>query len=54
MQNKLNPELREYFESLPIRVKNEILSLNCRIETLEELKLAAELIEQQDRCCGDL
>ena len=54
MPNKLNPKLHEYFENLPIRIKNEILELNCRIETLEELKLAVELIEQQDRCCGDL
>lgn len=54
MPNKLNPKLHEYFENLPIRIKNEILELNCRIETLEELKLAVELIEQQDHCCGDL
>lgn len=37
-----NPELREYFESLPINVKNQILESGVEIATLGELQQCAE------------
>jgi len=39
-----NPELREYFENLPIDVKNRILESGVEISTLGELMQAAEHI----------
>lgn len=40
-----NPDLREYFESLPIVVKNRILESGVEISTLGELKQCAENIK---------
>lgn len=37
-----NPDLREYFESLPINVKNQILESGVEIATLGELQQCAE------------
>lgn len=37
-----NPELRDYFESLPIGVKNRILEARVPIYTVEQLQKAAE------------
>lgn len=42
-----NPELREYFESLPIEVKNRILKSGVEISTLGELKQCAENLKAQ-------
>ncbi len=50
MSDKLNPRLREEFESLPIAIKNRILEIaNQRIETSEELRRLAERAEKQGR-----
>lgn len=50
MSDKLNPRLREDFESLPIEIKNRILeSITQRIETSEQLRLLAERAEQLGR-----
>lgn len=40
-----NPDLRQYFESLPINVKNQILESGVQIATLGELKQCAEHIK---------
>jgi hypothetical protein len=37
-----NPDLRDYFESLPIDVKNRILESGVEISTLGELMKVAE------------
>ena len=50
----VNPVLREQFERIPIEIKNRILEADVSIETAEELRLCVELIEKQERCCGDL
>ena len=42
-----NPDLRYYFESLPIDVKNKILDSGAEICTLGELKQVAEHLIQQ-------
>ncbi len=41
-----NPDLRYYFESLPIDVKNRILESGVEISTLGELMEAAEHIKE--------
>ncbi len=41
-----NPDLREYFESLPIEVKNQILESGVEISTLGELMQVAEHIKE--------
>ena len=40
-----NPKLREYFESLPIAVKNRILESRIPIYTVEQLQKAAEAMQ---------
>ena len=40
-----NPELRDYFESLPIAVKNRILESLIPIYTVEQLQKAAESMQ---------
>ncbi len=40
-----NPELREYFESLPISVKNRILEARIPIYTVEQLQKAADAMQ---------
>ena len=40
-----NPELRDYFESLPIAVKNRILEARIPIYTVEQLQKAAESMQ---------
>lgn len=42
-----NPELRDYFESLPIGVKNRILEARIPIYTVEQLQKAAESMQNQ-------
>ena len=42
-----NPELRDYFESLPIGVKNRILEARVPIYTVEQLQKAAESMQNQ-------
>lgn len=50
MSDKLNPRLREEFESLPIALKNRILEITTqRIETSEQLRQLAELAKTQGR-----
>jgi hypothetical protein len=44
-----NPSLREYFESLPIQVKNRILESGVEISTLGELMMVAEDVKRQGR-----
>ncbi len=44
-----NPDLREYFESLPIKIKNRILESNVEITTLGELKKVAEHFKLMDK-----
>ena len=44
-----NPELREYFESLPIAVKNRILEERIPIYTVEQLQKAAEAMQPSIR-----
>lgn len=44
-----NPDLREYFESLPIKIKNQILESNVEITTLGELKKVAEHFKLMDK-----
>lgn len=47
---KINPALREQFESLPIEVKNAILESGKIINTKEELNACqAGLLEQEGR-----
>lgn len=41
-----NPDLREYFESLPIEIKNRILESKVEITTLGELMKVAEHFKQ--------
>lgn len=41
-----DPELRNYFESLPIEVKNKILESGVEISTLGELMKVAEHIKE--------
>lgn len=41
-----NPDLRDYFESLPIEIKNRILESKVEITTLGELMEAAEHFKQ--------
>jgi hypothetical protein len=40
-----NPDLREYFESLPIDTKNRILESGAEISTLGELMQIAEHVK---------
>ena len=42
-----NPTLRSRFESLPIELKNEILSRNVHIETLRDLIAVLEDIVRE-------
>lgn len=42
-----NPALRDYFESLPIDVKNRILESGVEIMTLGELMMVAEDVKRQ-------
>lgn len=43
----VNPKLGPKFESLPIELKNEILSRNVHIETLNDLIAILEKIVQE-------
>ena len=43
----VNPTLRSRFESLPIELKNEILSRNVHIETLRDLIAVLEDIVRE-------
>lgn len=51
---KVNPHLREQWESLPIEVKNRLLESDVTIETEEDLHRCVEWLEAQNSCCGDL
>ena len=51
---RINPELRYEFESLPIALKNQILESNVQISTRDELYRMVELLECENRACGDL
>jgi hypothetical protein len=44
-----NPDLRDYFESLPIEIKNQILDSGVEIATLGELMKVAEHFEQMNK-----
>ena len=43
----VNPKLRYHFESLPIDLKNEILSRNVHLETLNDLIAVLEEIVRE-------
>lgn len=43
----INPKLRTQFESLSVDLKNEILSRNVRIETLQDLIGVLEQISSE-------
>ena len=43
----INPKLRTHFESLSVDLKNEILSRNVRIETLQDLIGVLEQISSE-------
>ena len=44
-----NPELREYFESLPIAVKNRSHEARIPIYTVEQLQKAAESMQSSSK-----
>lgn len=44
--SRINPDLRYDFENLPIEVKNSLLEAGVTIETVEDLKQAAERFMQ--------
>ncbi|MCI1965820.1 MAG: hypothetical protein LKJ17_06785 [Oscillospiraceae bacterium] len=44
-----NPDLRNYFESLPIDIKNQILDSGVEIATLGELMKVAEHFDQMNK-----
>lgn len=44
MSSYVSPKLREKFESLPIEVKNAILSRNVRLESIHDLIDVLEII----------
>ncbi|MVB09956.1 hypothetical protein CAFE_06260 [Caprobacter fermentans] len=44
-----NPDLREYFESLPIEIKDRIIESGVEISTLGELEKAAEHFELMNK-----
>lgn len=44
-----NPDLRDYFESLPIEIKDQILKSGVEISTLGELMKVAEHLKQMNR-----
>lgn len=44
-----DPNLRDYFESLPIEIKNRILDSKVEIATLGELMKVAEHFEQMNK-----
>lgn len=44
-----DPNLREYFESLPIEIKDRILESGVEIATLGELMKVAEHFEQMSK-----
>lgn len=43
----INPRLREQFESMPVELKNEILSRNVNLETMNDLMAVLEQIVQE-------
>lgn len=43
----INPQLREQFESMPVELKNEILSRNVTLETMNDLMAVLEQIVQE-------
>ncbi|MGI6269210.1 MAG: molecular chaperone GroEL [Candidatus Howiella sp.] len=47
MMSYINPKLRTQFESLSVDLKNEILSRNVRIETLQDLIGVLEQISSE-------
>ncbi|HOV41364.1 MAG TPA: hypothetical protein PLM59_06195 [Oscillospiraceae bacterium] len=48
MNSYLNPDLRAYFEMLPIEAKNYILQSGVSINTLEDLlKCVDEMLEEK-------
>ncbi|MFU0831386.1 MAG: Glycine dehydrogenase (aminomethyl-transferring) [Oscillospiraceae bacterium] len=44
-----NPDLRDYFNSLPVDIKNQILQSGVEISTLGELMKVAEHFEQMNK-----
>jgi hypothetical protein len=44
-----NPDLREYFNSLPSEIQNRILKSGVEISTLGELMKVAEHFEQMNK-----
>jgi hypothetical protein len=47
LMSYINPKLRTQFESLSVDLKNEILSRNVRIETLQDLIGVLEQISSE-------
>ncbi|MGI6728427.1 MAG: hypothetical protein ACOX4P_07760 [Anaerovoracaceae bacterium] len=45
---KSNPDLKEYFESLPLPIQNALSESGVEITTLGELKQCAEHMMQND------
>lgn len=43
----INPQIRAQFESMPIELKDEILSRNVNLETMSDLMAVLEQIVQE-------
>lgn len=49
----INPQLREYFEDLPIDLQETLLHSTANIGTVGELETALHLLGHYERCYGD-
>ncbi len=48
MSSYISPAIRNHFELLPIDLKNKILSLNIRLENLQDLTKTLESITSEE------
>ena len=51
---EISNELKLCFASLPDPIKEELNHCSIKLTTYEELCLAVSLLENREKCCGDL
>ena len=54
MQKERSVEFQEYLKKLPPLIQQQVEEYSPQITTLDELQRFVELLECQNKCCGDL
>ncbi len=51
---EISSDLKLCFETLPESIKEELNRSSIKLTTYEEFCLAVSLLENREKCCGDL